>query len=127
MFHGPGETLYLPHHLAHAVYNVDDSVAVGDNPFFLSAIEQSAIYKNLVTLDKESCRDPSCPHMYNKPGERKTMDLFFEKLTSFNNSKYQNETKRYFAITKQIMGKDWWNVWLLFIVYSKIIMIKNNK
>ena len=37
----PGETLYMPHYINHAVYNLDQTVAVGDNPFFTTAIEES--------------------------------------------------------------------------------------
>ena len=37
----PGETLYMPHNINHAVYNLDQTVAVGDNPFFSTAIEES--------------------------------------------------------------------------------------
>ena len=42
------ETLYMPHYTPHAVYNLDQTVAVGDNPFFSTAIEQSAfdLYRN---------------------------------------------------------------------------------
>ena len=32
----------MPHFQAHAVYNIDETVAVGDNPFFNTAIEESA-------------------------------------------------------------------------------------
>ena len=38
----PGETIYMPNYQAHAVYNLDETVAVGDNPFFNTAIEESA-------------------------------------------------------------------------------------
>ena len=38
----PGETVYAPNHLPHSVYNLDETVAVGDNPFFSTAIEESA-------------------------------------------------------------------------------------
>ena len=38
----PGETIYMPNYQAHAVYNLDETVAVGDNPFFSTAIEESA-------------------------------------------------------------------------------------
>ena len=38
----PGETIYMPNYQAHAVYNLDETVAVGDNPFFTTAIEESA-------------------------------------------------------------------------------------
>ena len=36
------ETLYMPHYVSHAVYNLDQTVAVGDNPFYSNAIEESA-------------------------------------------------------------------------------------
>ena len=36
------ETLYMPHYVSHAVYNLDQTVAVGDNPFYDTAIEESA-------------------------------------------------------------------------------------
>ena len=44
----PGETMYMPHYIYHGVYNLDQTVAVGDNPFFSTAIEESAFefYKN---------------------------------------------------------------------------------
>ena len=32
----------MPNYQAHAVYNLDETVAVGDNPFFTTAIEESA-------------------------------------------------------------------------------------
>ena len=32
----------MPNYQAHAVYNLDETVAVGDNPFFNTAIEESA-------------------------------------------------------------------------------------
>ena len=35
------ETIYMPHYTNHAVYNLDKTVAVGDNPFYSTAIEQS--------------------------------------------------------------------------------------
>lgn len=42
MVQSPGETIYMPNYQAHAVYNLDETVAVGDNPFFNTAIEESA-------------------------------------------------------------------------------------
>ena len=44
----PGETMYMPHYVHHSVYNLDQTVAVGDNPFFSTAIEESVfeLYKN---------------------------------------------------------------------------------
>lgn len=36
------ETVYMPHYINHAVYNLDQTVAVGDNPFYSTAIEESA-------------------------------------------------------------------------------------
>ena len=36
------ETVYMPHYTNHAVYNLDETVAVGDNPFYNTAIEESA-------------------------------------------------------------------------------------
>ena len=36
------ETIYMPHYMYHAVYNFDQTVAVGDNPFYNTAIEESA-------------------------------------------------------------------------------------
>ena len=39
----PSETIYMPHYINHAVYNLDKTVAVGDNPFFNTAIEESAL------------------------------------------------------------------------------------
>ena len=43
----PGETVYMPHYVHHAVYNMDETVAVGDNPFFSTAIEEAVfqLYK----------------------------------------------------------------------------------
>ena len=38
----PGEVVYMPHYTAHAVYNLDETVAVGDNPFYSSGIEEAA-------------------------------------------------------------------------------------
>ena len=37
----------MPHFVHHAVYNLDDTVSVGDNPFYSTAIEEAAfqIYK----------------------------------------------------------------------------------
>ena len=32
----------MPHYMSHAVYNLDQTVAVGDNPFYDTAIEESA-------------------------------------------------------------------------------------
>ena len=32
----------MPHNMNHAVYNLDQTVAVGDNPFYSTAIEESA-------------------------------------------------------------------------------------
>ena len=40
--HHPSETIYMPHHIYHAVYNLDKTVAVSDNPFYNTAIEESA-------------------------------------------------------------------------------------
>ena len=37
------ETIYMPHYMNHAVYNLDQTVAVGDNPFYDTAIEESAL------------------------------------------------------------------------------------
>ena len=37
----PGETMYMPHAVPHAVYNLDETIAVGDNPLFPTAIEES--------------------------------------------------------------------------------------
>ena len=36
------ETIYMPHFINHAVYNLDQTVAVTDNPFYNIAIEESA-------------------------------------------------------------------------------------
>ena len=38
----PGEVVYMPHYTPHAVYNLDETVAVGDNPFYTTAIEEAA-------------------------------------------------------------------------------------
>ena len=40
----PGETIYMPHVTHHAVFNLDQTVAVGDNPLFPTAIEESAFH-----------------------------------------------------------------------------------
>ena len=32
----------MPHYTHHAVYNLDETVAVSENPFFSAAIEESA-------------------------------------------------------------------------------------
>ena len=36
------ETIYMPHFINHAVYNLDQTIAVTDNPFYNTAIEESA-------------------------------------------------------------------------------------
>ena len=36
------ETIYMPHFINHAVYNLDQTLAVTDNPFYNTAIEESA-------------------------------------------------------------------------------------
>ena len=36
------ETIYMPHYMNHAVYNLDQTVAVGDNPFYDTVNEESA-------------------------------------------------------------------------------------
>ena len=43
----PGETIYMPHYVHHAVYNLNETVAVGDNPFYNTAIEEAVfqLYK----------------------------------------------------------------------------------
>ena len=43
-----GETIYMPHYVNHAVYNLDETVAVGENPFYTTAIEEAAfqLYKS---------------------------------------------------------------------------------
>lgn len=38
----PTETLYMPHSTHHAVYNLDETIAVGDNLLFSTAIEEAA-------------------------------------------------------------------------------------
>ena len=38
----PSETIYMPHNVPHAVYNLDKTTSVGNNPFFNTAIEESA-------------------------------------------------------------------------------------
>ena len=38
----PGEVIYIPNFQVHAVYNLNETVAVADNPYFTSAIEESA-------------------------------------------------------------------------------------
>ena len=37
----------MPHNTPHAVYNLDETVAVGDNPFYSSAIEEAAFELSL--------------------------------------------------------------------------------
>ena len=39
----PTETMYMPHYIHHAVYNLDQTVAVGENPFYTTAIEESLV------------------------------------------------------------------------------------
>ena len=56
----PSETICMPHHINHAVYNLDKTVAVGDNPFFNTAIEESAF---------ELCRDGRNAYGYIKDFE----------------------------------------------------------
>ena len=41
----------MPNYQAHAVYNLDETVAVGDNPYFNTAIEESAFK---LYLEKET-------------------------------------------------------------------------
>ena len=36
------ETIYMPHFINHAVYNLDQTDSVADNPFYNTAIEESA-------------------------------------------------------------------------------------
>ena len=36
------ETIYMPHYMNHAVYNLDQTVAVGDNPVYDTVNEESA-------------------------------------------------------------------------------------
>ena len=38
----PGEVVYMPNYTPHSVFNLDETVAVGDNPFYSSAIEEAA-------------------------------------------------------------------------------------
>ena len=38
----PGETVYVPNGAPHTVYNLDEIVSVSDNPYFDTAIEESA-------------------------------------------------------------------------------------
>ena len=38
----PTETIYIPNTTPHTVINLDETVAVGDNPFFSTGIEESA-------------------------------------------------------------------------------------
>ena len=40
----PGETVYMPHFTPHIVYNLDETVAVSDNPYFATALEESAFH-----------------------------------------------------------------------------------
>ena len=47
----PGETIYMPHYVHHAVYNLDETVAVGDNPFYSTAIEEAVF--QLYTKDNK--------------------------------------------------------------------------
>ena len=61
----PSETIYMPHYINHAVYNLDNTVAVGDNPFFNTAIEESAL---------ELCRDGR-----NAYGQVKDFEIYLHK------------------------------------------------
>ena len=38
----PGEIVYVPNNVPHAVYNLDETVAMNDKPYFHTAIEESA-------------------------------------------------------------------------------------
>ena len=38
----PGETMYMPHLTGHAVYNLDETVAATGNPYYGTAIDESA-------------------------------------------------------------------------------------
>ena len=38
----PGETIYMPNYQAHAVYNLDETVAATGNPYYSTAIDESA-------------------------------------------------------------------------------------
>ena len=40
----PSETVYMPHATYHGVFNLDKTVAVGDNLLFSTAIEESAFH-----------------------------------------------------------------------------------
>ena len=40
----------MPHYAPHAVYNLDETVAVGDNPFFNTAIEEAAFVLHKTNL-----------------------------------------------------------------------------
>ena len=37
-----GETMYIPNLIPHAVYNLDETVAVAGNPYYATAIDESA-------------------------------------------------------------------------------------
>ena len=37
-----GETIYIPHLTAHAVYNLDDTIAATAKPYYDTAIDESA-------------------------------------------------------------------------------------
>ena len=39
-----GETMYIPNLIPHAVYNLDETVAVAGNPYYATAIDESAYY-----------------------------------------------------------------------------------
>ena len=43
----PGEVVYMPNYTPHCVLNLDETVAVGDNPFYSSAIEEAAFELSL--------------------------------------------------------------------------------
>ena len=72
----------MPHYTPHAVYNLEETVAVGDNPFFTSAIEEAAMIHK------------------SEPHQNEILDLFFQRISTHR--KFLNETERFASIHLQI-------------------------
>ena len=62
IYQKPGEVIYMPNYQSHAVYNMDETVAVTDNPYFNTAIEESAfqlMHQKYITFGKMSGNEVS--------------------------------------------------------------------
>ena len=121
----PSETIYMPNYINHAVYNLDKTVGIGDNPFYSTAIEESAF---------QLFRKGSNPYSYIEDLQVKPRyypdlkgALQISKLLSLNSHHPQytidnpffiagfftkRELRRYHDIIEQIKKKhsDWKNI-----------------